>query len=334
MLKRLLCLLIALALPVLSLQGAFSEEDPQPTPRPTPTPDWYIPPKEPVRVFFEDETEPFPEGAELLTLYVFPLQGADCMLLTYKEHTLLVDAGRPTQAEEVQGVLKSLGISSVEYLFNTHPHSDHIGGVVPLLDAGFGIGTFLTVFPHDYVENYNAYDYYGETLRALDKAAVPVKDMKTEDKIPFGGPDITIMRIPDKYLYDGLTCNEMAAMLMVKLGECSVLLTADIEPSGDSQILLSRLYDLKADILKYPHHGMSILAAAFMREVDPEYSFFTHGAANTRDAQALLIHNGYTRMSFATWGLITLQTDGTKWIVRQDIRPDMVETAETYRYPD
>ena len=38
MLKRLLCLLIALALPVLSLQGAFSEEDPQPTPPAHPDP--------------------------------------------------------------------------------------------------------------------------------------------------------------------------------------------------------------------------------------------------------------------------------------------------------
>ena len=352
--KRLICLLLALVLPVLFLRGAFSESfqetvpeappeytpeptpepTPQPTPVPTRVPDWFIPPKEPVRVFFDDETDPFPADAELLTLYVFPIQGADCMLLTYKGHTMLVDAGRPTQAEEVQGTLKSLGLSSVDYLFSTHPHSDHIGGVVPLIDSGFGIGTFFTVFPHDYVENYNAYDYYGETLRALDKAKIPVKDLKTEDKIPFGGADITVMRIPDNYLYEGLTCNEMAAMLMVKLGDCSMLLTADVEPSGDSQKLLARLYDLKADILKYPHHGMSIMAADFMREVDPEYSFFTHGAGNTRDAQALLIHNGFTRMSFATWGLITIQTDGTKWIVHQDIFPEMAEVAETYRYPD
>ena len=160
-----------------------------------------------------------------------------------------------------------------------------------------------------------------------------MKDLKTEDKIPFGGPDITVLRTPDEYLYDGMTCNEMAGMLMVKYGDCSVLLTADVEPSSDSQIRLARLYDLKTDILKYPHHGMSTIAADFMRDTDPEYVFFTHGAGDTRMSQAYLIHNGYTRMSFATWGMLTMQTDGKKWIVRQDIFPEMQKVAETYRYP-
>ena len=121
---------------------------------------------------------------------------------------------------------------------------------------------------------------------------------------------------------------------MVRWGDCSVLLTADIEPSTNSQILLARLYDLKADILKYPHHGMSKMAADFYREVDPEYTFFTHGAGNTKEAQALLIHNGYTRMSFATWGMITMQTDGKKWIVSQEILPEKKEVADTYRFPE
>ena len=70
-----------------------------------------------------------------------------------------------------------------------------------------------------------------------------------------------------------------------------------------------------------------------LRDPDPEYVFFTHGAGDTRNSQAFLIHNGYTRMSFATWGMLTMQTDGKKWIVKQDIFPEMQKVAETYRYP-
>ena len=88
--------------------------------------------------------------------------------------------------------------------------------------------------------------------------------------------------------------------------------------------------DKPAGLLSVPYPGSKTKTAQSVLEE----LLRKHGAANTRDAQALLIHNGYTRMSFATGGLITLQTDGTKWIVRQDIRPDMVEIAETYRYPD
>ena len=62
------------------------------------------------KVFYEDETEPFPEGTELLTLRVCPLLGADCMLLTLGEHSMLVDTGRKMQAGTVLDVLNEAGI--------------------------------------------------------------------------------------------------------------------------------------------------------------------------------------------------------------------------------
>ena len=246
---------------------------------------------------------------------------------------MLVDAGRKSQASEVSEALKEAGVFSVEYGYNSHPHFDHIGGVIPLLEAGFGIGTFFTVFPHNYVEFPLEYDYNGETHRALEKAGVPVQDLKTEDTIPFGGAELTVLRIPDEYIRKDFTCNEMSAMLMVRFGDCSVLLTADVEPTKSIEVTLTELYDLKADILKYPHHGLSLLAKEFLAEIQPEFVFFTHGAGDSRRAQSQLIHSGITNMFFATWGMITLQTDGTKWIVRQDLLPEMVRTAETYVYP-
>ena len=54
--KRLICLLLVLMLPALALAEGTQ------------------------KVFYEDETEAFPEDAELLTLRVCPLLGADCML--------------------------------------------------------------------------------------------------------------------------------------------------------------------------------------------------------------------------------------------------------------
>ena len=36
-------------------------------------------------------------------------------------------------------------------------------------------------------------------------------------------------------------------------------------------------------------------------------------------------------MRVATWGTITLQSDGQKWIVRQDIEADLMDYVEKYR---
>ena len=282
------------------------------------------------RVFMEGETEPFPEDAELLTLWVCPLLGADCMLLTLGEHSMLVDAGRKVQAKQILEVMEEAGVSSVEYGYNSHPHFDHIGGVIPLLEAGFGFDSFITLFPHDYFEDPLDYRYQEDALTALTRAGVPIVDMDSGDKIPFGGADITILRTVPEEMDRAPTGNDLSGMLMVKYGSCSLLLAADVELYDE--LILTDHYDLKADILKYPHHGMSVLAREFLDEIDPEFIVFTHGAGDTKRAQAQMVDSGYDRMAFATWGVIRIQTDGTKWIVRQEILPEYQEIAKRYVY--
>ena len=305
--KRLLCLLLLLMLPVSALAEGIQ------------------------KVFYEDETEPFPENAELLTLRVCPLLGADSMLLTLGEHSMLVDTGRKLQAETVLGVLNEAGLTSVEYVFSTHPHQDHLGGMIPMLEAGLGVGTFFTVFPHNYVEFIGQYEVQPETIKMLEARGIPVVDLKPDDTIPFGDAEITVLRIPDSSIETSeRTCNDMSAMLMVKFGDCSVLLTADVERMDE--IELAELYDLKADILKYPHHGMSVIEPVFLDEIQPEFVFFTHGAGDTHRAQVQIYNAGYERMYFATWGTITMRTDGTKWIVKQDLLPEFVDIAKKYVY--
>ena len=283
------------------------------------------------RVFFESEAIAFQEDAELMTLRVCPILGADCMLLTLGEHSMLIDAGRNTHAKTILGVLQEAGLDSVEYAFNSHPHPDHIGGIIPLMEAGLGIGTFFTLFPHDYLEKPGDYGYQATTIRALEDAGIPVVDLSNGDTIPFGDAEVQVIRIPDSYI-EGRerTCNDLSAMLMIRYGECSVLLTADIEPND--QKLLAEIHDLKADILKYPHHGESLLTLEFMEDVDPEFFFFTHSAGNTHDAQKHMAEHGYDRMMFATWGTIIMETDGSKWLVRQELLPEYEKIAEEYTY--
>lgn len=102
------------------------------------------------RVFMAGETEPFGESERLLTLHVCPLMGADSMLLTFEEHSMLIDMGKENQASDVLAMIERAGLDGVEYAFNTHPHNDHVGGV-PAMVGQVGIGTFMTLFPHDYI---------------------------------------------------------------------------------------------------------------------------------------------------------------------------------------
>ena len=283
------------------------------------------------RVYLAGETEPFPEDAELLTLRVCPLLGADSMLLTLGEHSMLIDAGKKTDLEAIHAMLADAGLTGVEYLFLSHPHVDHAGCVALLAEEGFGIGTCFNFFPYDYMDETPDAQRVLQvsSIKALQAAGVPIVDLKTEDTIPFGSAQLTVYRLPEERITPYWECNNLSAMLMIRYGDCSLLLTADVE--NRVQPILAELYDLKADILKYPHHGTVTVHNAFLSDVAPEYVFFTHGTKDTLDAQKHLIRHGCARMTFATWGQITLQTDGETWIVRQDVKPELQEYARKYK---
>ncbi|MBR4359169.1 MAG: MBL fold metallo-hydrolase [Clostridia bacterium] len=272
------------------------------------------------KVFLEGETDPFPEDAVLLTLRVCPQMGADSMLLTLGEHSMLVDAGLYEHYDLVRKMLDEAGLTELEYVYNSHPHEDHIGGVKGLLEEGFPIGTFFTVFPHDYT---SAAVQQAGVLHALERAHVPIADLKTEDTIPFGDAQIVMYRVPDPCILSTMDCNDLSGMLLITYGECSVLLTGDVELL--SQPKLAERYDLKADIMKYPHHGIGRPHRDFLQNADPEYIFITNGSMDTQDEQMYLRKKGYDRLTFTTWGPITMQTDGTKWIVTQEIYPSKRE---------
>ncbi len=282
------------------------------------------------RVFREGETEPFPEGAEVLTIRVCPVMGADCALVTLGEHSMLVDAARETQTEDVLNMLREAGTDSLEYLFISHPHEDHIGGVKGLIEHGIRFGQYLNFFPADFKEK-SQKPIQKSTLKAVEEAGIPIRDLDTEAEIPFGSAVLTALRVPKERTLQRMTGNDRSAMLMIQYGSCRALLTADVEKLA--QPVLAEVYDLKADVLAFPHHGLVAADKEFLKDVDPEYVYFPHTSYNSQLAQKQLKRYGlaYEDMNYATWGLITLTTDGEKWIVKQEINPELEDYVKRYR---
>ena len=278
------------------------------------------------KVFYSGETEPFPEDTELLTIRVAGIMGGDCMLMTLGDHSMFVDLGPKSCLPYIKELIELAGIDHVDSFFNTHPHLDHIGGFKPLVDSGFPVGEMMTLFPHDLIANFVL---QVRAVNAANEHHIPIVDIKDQDQIPFGGAELTVYKIPDKYITREYPINDQSAMLMVRYGECSVLLSGDLEIRG--QLKMVELYGdrLKADILKTPHHG-NPLKPVFYKTVDPEFCFITHTANDTRKTQELLQTYGRNRMAFASWGVITLQTDGQKWIVSQTVYPEKEGHAKKY----
>ena len=71
--------------------------------------------------------------------------------------------------------------------------------------------------------------------------------------------------------------NDQSALTMVRYGERSMLFTADVEKPGQRALLADTdAAALRADILKYPHHGKQTLEDAFLSGGEPELVVITN----------------------------------------------------------
>jgi competence protein ComEC len=82
-----------------------------------------------------------------------------------------------------------------------------------------------------------------------------------------------------------------------------MLLTGDIELAGQAD-LLSTHVDLKADVLKVPHHGSRFSSPEFLAKVRPRIALVSVGAGNRYGHP-----NGPVVDALARQGALVLRTD-------------------------
>ncbi|MCL1788362.1 MAG: MBL fold metallo-hydrolase, partial [Defluviitaleaceae bacterium] len=78
------------------------------------------------------------EADEILVSFIDVGQG-DAILVRSQDHAVLIDGGEHAQRNALTGYLRAAGIRRLDYVVATHPHSDHIGGLVTVLGQ-FEIG--------------------------------------------------------------------------------------------------------------------------------------------------------------------------------------------------
>ena len=78
---------------------------------------------------------PRPTGANL-TMAAIDVGQGDALLLTFPHNeSLLIDGGKEVEGPTVLAYLHSVGITRLNGVVATHPDSDHIGGLITVLDS-------------------------------------------------------------------------------------------------------------------------------------------------------------------------------------------------------
>lgn len=250
----------------------------------------------------------FPEDAKLLEVYFPKINGCDAAFVRYGEYSMLIDcAGEQWRATEE--LLEKLNVTELTYALNSHPDADHIGGFNHVLKK-IPAGEFLLGFPENYSE--------GDSLRFkvysdLHALGVPFRQVKNGDTLEFGDVEMTVYQRTDASL---TRVNNKSVMLMIRLGQRSILFTGDIQ--RDTQLLLAadrENLDIDADILKAPHHGYSKMQAGFLDMVSPELVVVTSGRGSAGVSSQLTEEK--IDHYFCENGILRFATDGNVWTVER-----------------
>ena len=197
-------------------------------------------------------------------------QGDSILVRDSTGYDILIDGGKPAAGPVVLAFLRDLGVDDIDVMLATHADSDHIGGLIEILNAlDLPVeAVFYNGYPGSTV-TWNSF------VTAVAEEGIPLSPAQFPDSFTWGQMVFTIYN-PVAGLSDPEQ-NDISVVAMMAFGQNQILFTGDISSVIETE-LLNRGVSLTAQILKVAHHGSSgSSSGSFLAQVTPIYSVISVG---------------------------------------------------------
>jgi competence protein ComEC len=197
-------------------------------------------------------------------------EGDSALIQNSEGYNILIDGGQISEGQTVLAYLRNNGVYSLSAVIASHADSDHIGGLISVLEA-----TDISV---DAVI-YNGYP--GDT-QTWNEFALAVAD-EGLTLVPAQFPGELTWGMTTAYILNPLPgmvnpdTNEVSLVLLFDQLEIEYLFPGDIDSTVESEII-ARGTPVAADILKVAHHGSNTSTSIeFLNAVQPFDSVISVG---------------------------------------------------------
>ena len=127
-------------------------------------------------------------SSKALQVYYFDVGQADAILIRLPNgKTLGIDAGEKDTQEDLVKSIQTMGISKIDIMFVTHPHSDHIGGMTYLLGR-LAVGKIYMTQASTTTQTFE------NLLLAIANRKIPVVEAKAGVTLSLD-PEVTVGRL-------------------------------------------------------------------------------------------------------------------------------------------
>lgn len=207
-------------------------------------------------------------GEELKVHFLDVGQGDSIFIELPTNETILIDASIKDASDKIINYLKEEKVSKIDYVFATHPHSDHIGGMSAVIKA-FDIGQ---IYMPKAVTTTKTYE---NLLLTIKDKNLKIKTAKAGNTIIDTDDLKLVVLAPNQDSYESL--NNYSIVLKLTYKEKRFLFTGDAETLSEKEIT----GDVEADVLKVGHHGSrTSTSQAFLNKVNPSYAVISVGLNN------------------------------------------------------
>jgi competence protein ComEC len=205
-----------------------------------------------------------------LAVHFLDVGKADCIFVECNGHYVLVDGGTEDRSQQISSYLKSRGVQALDCVVNTHPDSDHIGGLKEVIEK-FRVSRYLSPsLPTSLIPKSTE---YLEVLTAIRNTNLKEEHPSASSSF-FVGPMRVSVLGP---ITSGTNTNNNSIVLKLSYGETNFLLMGDAEKEEETSLLASGA-DLSATVLKIGHHGSDTSSSeAFLQAVKPKYAVISVG---------------------------------------------------------
>ncbi|MFF0270302.1 ComEC/Rec2 family competence protein [Kribbella sp. NPDC004536] len=209
-------------------------------------------------------------------------QGDGLVLRAGDGTAVVVDTGPDPAA--MDRCLRQLGVRYVPVVVLSHFHADHVGGLAGVLN-GRKVGE-IEVTPY-----FSPRAEYARVIELAGQHRVAVRTVAFHEQRAVGQVSWTTLwpaKVPAlppagtssaTSTDEGSPENNASIAMMVEVSGLRILLTGDLEPESQRAVLATGV-DLRADVLKVPHHGSAQQDPAFIAAADARLAVISAGRNN------------------------------------------------------
>lgn len=213
----------------------------------------------------------------------------ECIHITSQGTSMMVDAGstgiRNVGEYRLEDYFKSQGVGKLDYVVITHADQDHISAILEIMgdedessersrqDGFLEIGCLILPDISPRTESYE------KVVRVASSKNIPIHYIHAGEKFYCGNILVECLHPALGYPYDSQ--NDYSTVIRLTYEDYQVLLTGDLEDSGENYLLENGLLN-DIDMLKVAHHGSGKSTdEEFLSVVQPEIALISCGAKNS-----------------------------------------------------